>query len=126
MERPVGVISVELSDAFERRSRRVARQARYIVAGNRRRTSMRGMHLSSWRDRARPRASRGVAPCEFRDALNAPSSENRRMVVARSVESTSDDEMKSLQIVISRHGPIGCARRRHHVRTRRRLDGRRV
>ena len=107
MERPVGVISVELSDAFERRSRRVARQARYIVAWNRRRTSMRGMHLSSWRDRARPRASRGVASCEFRDALNAPSSENRR-----AVESTSDDEMKSLQIVISRHGPCGCARRR--------------
>mmetsp|Transcript_2472 Transcript_2472/g.9058 ORF Transcript_2472/g.9058 Transcript_2472/m.9058 type:complete len:205 (+) Transcript_2472:456-1070(+) len=51
----------------------------------------------------------------------------------RAVESTSDDEMKSLQIVMSRHGPIGCARRRRRRAsscadegTRRRLDGRRA
>jgi len=46
------------------------------------------------------------------------------------VESTSDDEMKSLQIVMSRHGLIGCARRRRRrasscvdAGTRRRLGG---
>ena len=48
----------------------------------------------------------------------------------RAVESTSDDEMKSLQRVMSRHGPIGCARRRRRRAsscaddgTGRRLDG---
>ena len=48
----------------------------------------------------------------------------------RAVDSTSDDEMKSLQIVMSRHGLIRCARRRRRRAsscaddgTRRRLDG---
>ena len=83
------------------------------------------------RSRASPRVARRssvrISRCTQRSVERKPPHGRR------AVESTSDDEMKSLQIVISRHGPIGCARRRRRRAsscadegTRRRLDGRRA
>ena len=62
------------------------------------------------RSRASPRVARRssvrISRCTQRSVERKPPHGRR------AVESTSDDEMKSLQIVISRHGPCGCARRR--------------